>query len=66
VETWRQDALEGILLALRQETGERPHEVALEKRLKQLERAFTDVAIKKELLERFVAECPTGLGKWSK
>ena len=38
----------------------------LEKRLKQVERACTDVAIKKELLERILAERPTMPGKWSK
>jgi transposase-like protein len=66
VERWRQDALEGISLALRQGTGKSPRELELEKRLKQVERAFTDVAIKKELLEKFLAERPTGPGKWSR
>ena len=66
VEKWRQDALEGISLALRQGTGKSPRELELEKRLMQVERAFTDVAIKKELLERFLAERPTVPGKWPK
>jgi transposase-like protein len=66
VERWRQDALEGMTVALRQGTGKTPRELDLEKRLKQLERAFTDVAIKKELLERFLADRPTVPGKWSK
>jgi transposase-like protein len=66
VERWRQDALEGMSQALRQGTGKSPRELELEKRLKQVERAFTDVAIKKELLERFLAERPTVPGKWSK
>jgi transposase-like protein len=66
VEKWRQDALEGMSQALRQGTGKSPKELRLEKRLKEVERAFTDVAIKKELLERFLAERPTVPGKWSK
>jgi transposase-like protein len=66
VEKWRQDALEGMSQALRQGTGKSPEELRLEKRLKEVERAFTDVAIKKELLERFLSERPTVPGKWSK
>jgi transposase len=66
VEKWRQDALDGMAVALRQGTGKSGREVELEKRVKDLERAFTDVAIKKELLERFLAERPTRPVKWSK
>jgi transposase-like protein len=66
VEKWRQDALEGMAVALRQGTGKSGREIELEKRLRDLERAFTDVAIKKELLERFLGERPTRPGKWSK
>ena len=66
VEKWRQDALDGMAVALRQGTGKSGREVELEKRIKDLERAFTDVAIKKELLERFLAERPTRPVKWSK
>jgi transposase len=66
VEKWRQDALDGMAVALRQGTGKSGRELELEKRIKDLERAFTDVAIKKELLERFLAERPTRPVKWSK
>jgi transposase-like protein len=66
VEKWRQDALEGMSVALRQGSGKSGREIELEKRVKDLERAFTDVAIKKELLERFLAQRPTLPGKWSK
>jgi transposase len=66
VEKWRQDALDGMAVALRQGTGKSGRELELEKRVKDLERAFTDVAIKKELLERFLAERPTRPVKWSK
>jgi transposase-like protein len=58
IEKWREIALEGVSTALRQGAGKSAEVLALEKRLKQLERAFTDVAIKKELLERFLAERP--------
>lgn len=63
IEKWRELALEGVSLALRQGSGKSPEVMALEKRCKQLERAFTDVAIKKELLERFLAERPTRPGR---
>ena len=66
VEKWRQDALDGMAVTLRQGTGKSGRELELEKRVKDLERAFTDVAIKKELLERFLAERPTRPVKWSK
>lgn len=66
VEKWRQDALEGMAVALRQGSGKSSREIVLEKRVKDLEKAFTDVAIKKELLERFLSERPTRPGKWSK
>lgn len=59
IEKWREIALEGVATALRQGAGKSAEVLALEKRLKQLERAFTDVAIKKELLERFLTERPT-------
>jgi transposase len=63
IEKWRELALEGVSSALRQGGGKSPEVTALEKRCKQLERAFTDVAIKKELLERFLAERPTRPGR---
>jgi len=66
VEKWQQDALDGMAVALRQGSGKSSREIELEKRVKDLERAFTDVAIKKELLERFLSQRPTVPGKWSK
>lgn len=63
VERWREIALEGLAQALRQGSGKSPREVALEKQLKSLERAFTDVAIKKELIERALAERPSQPGR---
>lgn len=51
VEGWREAALESVGNAMRQGSGRTPREVELEKKLRQLERAFTDVAIRKEVLE---------------
>lgn len=63
IEKWREVAIESISGALRQGDGKSARELALERRVKDLERAFTDVAIKKELLERFLAERPTRPGR---
>jgi transposase-like protein len=63
IEKWREVAIESISGGLRQGDGKTPRELALERRVKDLERAFTDVAIKKELLERFLAERPTRPGR---
>lgn len=66
IEKWREVALEGVAGALRQGSGKSPREAMLEKKLKDLERAFTDVAIKKELLERFLSERPTRPGRFGR
>jgi transposase-like protein len=63
IEKWREVAVESISGALRQGDGKTPRELALERRVKDLEKAFTDVAIKKELLERFLADRPTRPGR---
>jgi hypothetical protein len=63
VEGWREIALEGIGQAMRQGTGKSARELEVEKKLKSLERAFTDLAIRHELVERFLAERPTRPGK---
>lgn len=55
-----------MALALRQGSGKSSREIELEKPVKDLERAVTDVAIKKELLERLPAQRPTRPVKWSK
>jgi transposase-like protein len=66
VESWRDIALEGIGQAMRQGTGKSARELELEKKLKSLERAFTDLAIRNELAERALAERPTRPGKSSR
>lgn len=63
VEGWREIALAGIGQAMRQSSSKSPREVELEKKLKSLERAFTDLAIRHELVERALAERPTRPGK---
>lgn len=63
VEGWRNIALEGIGQAMRQGTGKNARELELEKKLKSLERAFTDLAIRHELVERALSERPTRPGK---
>jgi len=59
VERWREVALEGIEQSMRQGTGKSKRERELERKLKALERAFTDLAIRYELLERALSERPT-------
>ena len=66
VEGWRDTALEGVGQAMRQGTGKSAREIELEKKLKSLERAFTDLAIRHELVERALAERPTRPGKSSR
>jgi len=66
VESWRDIALEGIGQAMRQGTGKSARELELEKKLKGLERAFTDLAIRHELVERALSERPTRPGKSSR
>lgn len=66
IEGWRDIALDGIGEAMRQGTGKSPRERELEKKLRSLERAFTDLAIRNELAERALAERPTRPGKSSR
>jgi transposase-like protein len=66
IEKWREVALEGIAQSMRQGSGKSARELELEKQLKVLERAFTDVAIKKELLERALSQRPTPPGKFGR
>jgi transposase-like protein len=63
VEKWREIALEGVGQALRQGNAKSAREVELERKLRALERAFTDLAIRHELVERALADRPTRPGK---
>ena len=66
VERWREQALEGMGEALRQGTGKSSRELELEKQLGTLEKAFTNLAIKHELVDRALRERPSRPGKWRK
>ena len=63
IENWCEVALEGIAQAMRQGTGQTPKEQELTKKLSTLERAFTDLAIRHELVQRALAERPSRPGK---
>jgi hypothetical protein len=58
VEKWREVALGGIEHSMRQRGGERERE--LERKLKALERAFTDLAVRYELVGTALSERPMG------
>jgi transposase-like protein len=66
VEKWREVALEGIEQSMRQGSGRSKREVDLERKLRMLERAFTDLAIRHELVERALSQRPTRPGKSSR
>ena len=63
VERWREVALVGIEHSMRQGSGKSKRERELERKLKALERAFTDLAIRHELVERALSERPTRPGR---
>jgi transposase-like protein len=63
VEAWRDQALEGIGQSLRQGTGKSGRELELERDLSSLEKAFTHLAIKHELVERALKERPSRPGR---
>jgi transposase-like protein len=63
VQAWREEAVAAMAEAMRQGGGRSERELALEKKLRGLERAFTDLAIRHELAERALSERPTRPGK---
>ena len=63
VESWREQAMEGIGEALRQGTGKSTRELELERDLASLETAFTHLAIKHELVERALKDRPSRPGR---
>ena len=63
VEGWREQAMEGIAEALRQGSGKSSRELQLEKDLGSLEKAFTHLAIKHELVERALKSRPSRPGR---
>jgi transposase-like protein len=65
VEGWRSEAITGIEKAFTSPSKSH-NERALEKKLKALESAFTDLAIRHELVERALANRPSKPGRSSK
>jgi transposase-like protein len=63
IEKWRQDALEAVGEAMRRGEGKSPREVELERELSSLERAFTNLAMKHELLDRALKDRPSQPGR---
>jgi transposase-like protein len=63
VESWRDQALEGIGESMRQGTGKSSRELELERDLASLEKAFTHLAIKHELVERAIKDRPSRPGR---
>jgi transposase-like protein len=63
VESWREQAMEGIGEALRQGTGKSARELELKRDLASLEKAFTHLAIKHELVERALKDRPSRPGR---
>ena len=66
VERWREQALAGIEQALRTGETRSERERELEKQLGTLEKAFTHLAMKHELVERALRERPSKPGRWSR
>jgi len=65
IEGWRETALEALAGAMRQGTSS-PRERELERELTSLEKAFTNLAIKHELLERALKDRPSRPGRSSR
>lgn len=63
VEGWREQAMEGISQSLRQGSGKSSHELELERDLASLEKAFTNLAIKHELVDRALKSRPSRPGR---
>jgi len=63
IEKWRALAMEAVAAAMLQGTGRSSRESDLEKKLKSLERAFADLAIRHELVQRALDDRPTRPGK---
>lgn len=66
IESWRQEAMVAIERAMRQGTSKPPEFLELERRYSDLEKSFTRVAMKHELLERALTQRPSEPGKSSR
>lgn len=63
IERWRELALESVSAGLRQGTARSAEEVDLEKQLATLKAAFTDLAIRHELVQRALKVRPSRPGR---
>ena len=63
VEGWREQALEGIAESMRRGSGKSARELELERDLVSLEKAFTNLAIKHELVDRALKQRPSRPGR---
>ncbi len=63
IEKWRALAMEAVAAAMLQGAGRSSRESDLEKKLKSLERAFADLAIRHELVQRALDDRPIRPGK---
>jgi transposase-like protein len=66
IERWRDLALEGVEASLRQGTAKSASEVTLERDLGTLKAAFTDLAIRHELVQRALKDRPSRPGRSSR
>jgi transposase-like protein len=63
IERWRELALESVSAGLRQGTARSGHEVDLERQLATLKAAFTDLAIRHELVQKALKDRPSRPGR---
>ncbi len=66
IEAWRQEALVAIAQSMRQGNSKSPELLALERKYADLEKSFTRVAIKHELLDRELSNRPSRPGTSSR
>jgi hypothetical protein len=63
IERWRELALDSVAAGLRQGTARSAHEIDLERQLATLKAAFTDLAIRHELVQRALKDRPSRPGR---
>lgn len=66
IEAWRQEALIAIERSMRQGSSKPPELLELERKYSDLEKSFTRIAMKHELLERALADHPSRPGRSSR
>jgi transposase-like protein len=65
IEKWREEALAGLAEAMRR-GGKSPRERELERELASLQKAFTDLAVRHELVNRALKDRPSKPGRSSR